>query len=205
MIHEPEAVSSRSLLGAFFAVVVLCAVFFSLGFFLGYRQGHPANAPVTEQIPAASDVPAEVNPAESSPAGVRSEPPAGGGSSAASQPADPMAGSAPSSSRAPAASSEEETKPSPATEEDSPSGSGLASRVPAGVLVQVAALTNRQDAANVVNVLKSKSYPALILTPAQARAKDNFYRVVAGPYRSRTEAENARKELSAEGFKPFIR
>lgn len=98
----------------------------------------------------------------------------------------------------------QEARPDPAAEDEA-LDSTIASRVPSGVLVQVAAVTNRQDAANVVGVLKSKNYPALVLSPAQAKAKDSFYRVVAGPYKSRTQAERVRKELTAEGFKPFIR
>ena len=211
MNQEPEGVSTRSLLGAFFAVVVLCAVFFSLGFFLGYRQGHPASALTTEQVPATSDVPAEVSPTEFTPsrAGSESASPASGGVSApASQPAE--SGQSPDTAATtaaaePPAAAEHTAKPASADTEDEPLDSMTAARVPVGVLVQVAAVTNRQDAANVVSVLKSKSYPALVLTPAQAKAKDNFYRVVAGPYRSRTDAERVKKELTAEGFKPFIR
>jgi len=202
MNQEPEGISTRSLLGAFFAVVVLCAVFFSLGFFLGYRQAHPANALATEQVPAGSDVPALVNAPDASPASATaapSTPPATYPATSDSQPAESEG--APDQ---PSAAEKEANSNPPASDEDS-TASPAASRVPAGLLVQVAALMNQQDAANVVNVLKSKNYPALVLTPAQAKAKDNFYRVVAGPYRSRTDAERVRKELTSEGFKPFIR
>ena len=212
MNQESEGVSTRSLLGAFFAVVVLCAVFFSLGFFLGYRQGHPAaNALTTDQVPATSDAGAEGSSTESSPSGTSSEParPASGGVSApASQPGEseqpPDTAATTAGAEAPVPSVEHTAK-SASTDEDEPLDSMVAARVPVGLLVQVAAVTNRQDAANVVSVLKSKNYPALVLTPAQAKARDSFYRVVAGPYRSRTDAERARKELTAEGFKPFIR
>jgi cell division septation protein DedD len=205
MNHESERVSTRSLLGAFLAVVVLCAVFFSLGFFLGYRQGHPGGALTTEQIPAASDIPAEVNPTgNAEPSGSSGEPAAPEApSSTAASPRAATESSPPASDSAPA--EEQEVKPAPAADEGQLPASAFASRVPTGLLVQVAAVTNQQDAANVLEVLKSKDYPALILTPAQAKAQDNFYRVVSGPYKSRTEAERVRKELTAEGFKPFIR
>ena len=203
MNQETEGVSTGPLLGAFLAVVVLCAVFFSLGFFLGYRRAHRVAETGVEPASPASEAPSEVNGPESSQSSVSPE--------AGSASVPPASGSRMAESAATAASpvapapSEQEATLGSEPENDRPLDSGTMARVPPGLLVQVAAVTNRQDAANVVNVLKSKSYPALVLTPAQARAKDNFYRVVAGPYRSRTEAERARKELTAEGFKPFIR
>jgi cell division septation protein DedD len=207
MNREPEGISTRSLLGAFFAVVVLCAVFFSLGFFLGYRQSHPASNLTTEQVPAGSDLPAAVNVPESSAPSSSSAP----STPAATYPAtsDSQPPESDGATDQPAASSsapvDKEANSRPAAADQETAGSISTSHLPAGLLVQVAAVTNQQDAANVVKVLKSKNYPALILTPAQAKADDNFYRVVAGPYRSRTDAERVRKELTSEGFKPFIR
>jgi len=78
-------------------------------------------------------------------------------------------------------------------------------QVPPGPLVQVAALTNQQDANDMLGVLQSRGYTARILTPQQAHATDSLFRVVTGPYKSRAEAEEARGKLAAAGFKPFIR
>lgn len=81
----------------------------------------------------------------------------------------------------------------------------MPARVPSGLLVQVAALSNQQDAVNMATVLKSRGYPALILTPQQAKADDAFFRVVVGPYKTQGEADRARALLAAGGFKPFVR
>jgi DedD protein len=211
-MNQEQGASTGSLLGAFFAVVVLCAVCFSLGFFLGYRQGHPAGALTTEQVPPASDLPSAVNPPASAPSsrgttGSEGGAPAQSNPAAASesQPAESDISPVRSSAAAPAGPGDQEASSSQTPEALDSSESVTAARVSPGLLVQVAAVTNQQDAANMVSVLKSKNYPALVLTPPQARAKDGFYRVVAGPYRTRTEAEKARKDLIAEGFKPFIR
>ena len=206
MSHE-QGVSTGSLLGAFFAVVVLCAVIFSLGFFLGYRQGHPTSALQTEQVPPATESPSNANPPASAPASFSSQPaaPADLKPSGAAEAQRDGSETSQSPSTAPAEPADENENPSEGLDSREPADSATPSRVPAGLLVQVAAVTNQQDATNVVSVLRSKSYPALILTPAQAKSKDGFYRVVAGPYRTRTDAEKARKQLTAEGFKPFIR
>jgi DedD protein len=223
MADEPEGVSTRQLLAAFFAVVVLCAVFFSLGFFLGHRERAPESNLSAEQVPSSSsDAPAAVNPSQqqspsdpsASPgsatdasnqaagAGAPS-PDAASGSSAQSTPAETPALDTPpreervSGESAPAATAQ------PAafqTSAGTPAG-----KLPPGLLVQVAALTNQQDANDMIGVLQSRGYPALILTPQQARSADTLFRVVAGPYQTRADAEAARSKLAAAGFKPFIR
>jgi len=55
------------------------------------------------------------------------------------------------------------------------------------------------------DTLRARGYPALVLTPAQVDAKDAYFRVVAGPYRSHDAAEAALRKLVKEGYRPFIR
>ena len=209
---DSEGIPRGQLLVAFFAVVLLCAVFFSLGFFVGSKQ-RPANTgPVAEQVTPPSDIPATVNPPEASspaaqpsegsvPAGVVNPANAGASSAQAAPGSTATAGSLPGTAApggAPSASGASRSVPPSAA----PAAPGP---IPAGLLVQVAALSNQQDATNMVAVLKSRGYAALLLAPEQAHAKDSFFRVVVGPYAGRAEAEKARSELAAEGFKPFIR
>lgn len=221
MVDEPEGVSTRQLLAAFFAVVVLCAVFFSLGFFLGRKEPPPENSLAVEQVPAtSSDVPQTVNPpAQPAPADASAGP-----STAASNPS--AAAGSPLSDTAQASAAEATPADTPASDnalgkpplnaQSAPPATAQpaalrtpaaapAGKLPRGSLIQVAALTNQQDANDMVGVLQSRGYPALILTPQQARAHDNLFRVVAGPYATRAAAETARSQLAAAGFKPFIR
>jgi cell division septation protein DedD len=238
MVDEQEGVSTRQLLAAFFAVVVLCAVFFSLGFFLGHQGRSPQSTLATEQVPSSSsDAPPTVNaPDQAASSDASAGPPAGAssdqgtaaagapvtkaspGSSAGPSTAENSAASGTPEAPAPVAASPAEsvTGQTPAQPANSqqvalhttvPAAPGPVTpgRVPPGPLVQVAALTNQQDANDMVGVLQSRGYQALILTPQQAHATDNLFRVVAGPYKSRAEAEEARRKLAAAGFKPFIR
>jgi cell division septation protein DedD len=225
MADVPEGVSGRQLLAAFFAVVVLCAVFFSLGFLLGHQGRSAESGLATEQVPAtSSDAPPAVNPRDQ-------QAPSDASAAAAASAATPAAGStgqgkaadAPSASSSPAESSSAESPAPAASPRQQPaigqvtrpaSARPVAVQTPAGVppeklppgsLVQVAALGNEQDANNLMTVLQSRGYPALILTPQQAHANDSLFRVAAGPYKTRAETEKARNKLSADGFKPFIR
>jgi DedD protein len=221
---ESEGVSTRYLLGAFFAVVLLCAVFFSLGYFLGYREGRPGGAPLTQQVAALSDVPTPVN---SSAAASSAAPPASAG-----QPSDTQAASEPTSLDQNAAAAAGNLPPqgaasspsvSPTTTEtkapSTASGSApadseaaapdeiasTARSLPSGLLIQVGAVRSQREASKVAETLRSAGYPALVLTPAQVGAKDSFFRVVAGPYKGHARAQAALKKLAKEGYRPFIR
>lgn len=222
---ESEGMPTRYLLGAFFAVVLLCAVFFSLGYFLGYREGKPPGAPLTQQVPASSDVPTPANPAappSAEPAPTGQSAPSTGEGGPASQATNPDQTAAASSGNPPpqsagSSSSESpvatEAQSAPITPGDAPASSQAAAdqhdltprSLPSGVLIQVGAVRSRQEASKVAETLRSGGYPALVLTPAQVGARDSFFRVVAGPYRSHARAQAALKKLAREGYRPFIR
>jgi len=232
MMHqESEGVSTRYLLGAFFAVVLLCAVFFSLGFFLGYRQGRPPGTPLTEHVAASSDIPAAVNapsntssaaePGGAQPSDAQSTQPS---DSAGDSPTQPPATTSPGQTTAvptgapPTSPSAAHAATAPSTEDAGTAGasdssaasdaddSALTPRsVPSGILIQVGAVTSRQEASKVADTLRGRGYPALVLTPAQVGAKDTFFRVVAGPYRNHDAASAALRKLVKEGYRPFIR
>src|SRR5271157_121993 len=73
------------------------------------------------------------------------------------------------------------------------------------IVVQVSAVGVRQDAETLVTLLKSRGYPAFLVTPEAARARDKLFRVQVGPYKSDPEAIGVRNKLVADGFKPFVR
>jgi cell division septation protein DedD len=75
----------------------------------------------------------------------------------------------------------------------------------AGINLQVAALRTRQDAEHLVEVLKARGYPVFLVTPENAHADDNLFRVQVGPFKTRDDADKMRGKLSQEGFKPFIK
>lgn len=209
--------STRYLLVGFFAVVLLCAVFFSLGYFLGYKEGRTPGALLTERVGASSDVPATVNsssaaPSESAsvqPPPVSDRPAAAADSTGSDRSAAVPAGGAGAAPSGSASTATTPPVPAPAVDSGSANGRNASESppkaLPPGLLIQVAALTTQPDAARMADALHSRGFPALILTPQQARARDDFFRVVAGPYKTRAAANDALAKLSREGFKPFIR
>jgi DedD protein len=228
-MREPEGVSTHYVLGAFFAVVLLCAVFFSLGYFLGYREGNPSGAPVTQQVAASSDAPTPVNassqPSSAEPAATPSaseqtgsaptggEPGPAGNGGGSGQTAGAGPGSVPATGSAATARPQPDASPSRTgssaadssveggtDEDESPPGP-----VPPGLLIQVGAVIDRQQAYKMEETLRSKGYPALVLTPRELRASDAYLRIVVGPYKTRGAASVTLRKLAMDGYKPFIR
>src|SRR5208337_4948518 len=65
-----KGLSTRHLILVFLAGVAVCAVFFSLGFLVGYNEKSTRMAPVTERLAAPATIPPTVNiPPETVPVG----------------------------------------------------------------------------------------------------------------------------------------
>jgi cell division septation protein DedD len=72
---------------------------------------------------------------------------------------------------------------------------------PPGILVQVSALTRREDADSLVALLKEMKLPVLVTSGEN----DSLFHVVVGPYQNEAEAQKTKQILEQEGFRPFIR
>ena len=72
---------------------------------------------------------------------------------------------------------------------------------PPGILVQVSALTRREDAESLVMLLVEKDLPVLVTSGLN----DALFHVVVGPYTNEAEAQKAKQLLEQDGFRPFLR
>lgn len=216
MAVEERGLSTTSLTLLFLVGVLVCAVFFSFGFLLGYKERSSSNIAMTERVTPTGDTPPAVNPP---PEQVESSAPQEPGpttanpvsqSSAAVQGQKTSIGSPDvspvmrgSAGGAPAGSlgSAPGGHPSPKAASPSPTKQPA----PSGILLQVAALQTRQDAEALVKLLKERGHPVFLVTPEEAHAGDNLFRVRVGPFASRDDEEKTRQKLVAEGFKPFVK
>ena len=203
-----SGLSARQLILFFFAGVAVCAVFFALGFLVGYNERAPTVAADTERVTQPSDIPPTVNPPmESAKPAAKSA--TTGSSAKAEEPlSEEVISSPPGRGQAAPArgarAADTAGAASTANAESSVAAESRAGRK-AGVAVQVVASSSSRDAAMLVGVLKGRGYSAFLLTPAEARSGDKLFRVEVGPFSSRAEAEKARRKLADEGFKPFLR
>jgi DedD protein len=209
-----RVLESRHLVGLFLGVVLLCGVFFTLGYVMGKTQYgglvHAARALERDASPArAPEKPGVTRPSEApdpsngewdfytKKGGKDGLEPEANPSPAPSAPPDEVAtprsaGSAPSSTAAPATIA----KTVPASARFQPP-----KMLKGAILLQVAALTREGDALAMADALQQKRFPAFVVTPAT----DNFYRVQVGPYSDQKAAESARGALDHAGFKAIIK
>ena len=184
---------NRQLLSVFFIVVILLAVFFSMGYVLG-RRASPrstyAQLPSEAAIPAAKDQssgfaePASPGAAASAQTAVE-EPPAG---------SEPVRTGTQPQQQMPAA---EPPKPpvAPPAAVEVPSGP-----VEGQTYLQATA-AKRPDAELVASVLKKKGFP-VVLAPGPS---ESVFRVLVGPFADSDALAQARAGLETAGFKPFTR
>jgi cell division septation protein DedD len=207
---------SRHLMGLFLGVVVVCGVFFTLGYVMGRTQGDstvraaniagPVGAGIAAPLPTAKSAP--MTPAASdwalpSATETRKSPerlqptapagPKGGGGATTLTPAFEVAPPPRSAASASAVAS----KPAPKLP-----AKLRAPSVPRGAIVlQVAALSRESDALALAEALQHKSFPAYVLQPQG----DTLYRVQVGPYADSESADSGKKALQREGFKAILK
>lgn len=169
------------MLALFFGLVILCAVFFGMGFSMG--KNSVKSTP--ELLPS---------PGQSGPRSTAGNKPAGAASSGnTSQPAP----------AAPAAQSEGNSAP-PEASAPSDQTAGQPSSAPAagaGYFVQVAAVSKQEDAEALVESLKGHQYQAQIAN----QASDKLFHVQIGPFADIKEAESMRSKLLSDGYNPILK
>lgn len=184
---------SRHLVGLFLGVVLLCGVFFTLGYVMGKTQyGGDVHAAAGER--PAPPRPA-VQPKDQPPAPT---PAAGDWDFYSKKDENHLEPASPAAAPPPAAKkiipSFAKPKPSPARY--------IAPRMGRGaVVLQVAALTHQGDALAVADALQRKGFPSFVVAPTA----DRFYRVQVGPYADERGADSARRALDRAGFKAILK
>lgn len=204
--HDEKGLSARYLILVFLMGVAACAVFFSLGFLVGYNERPSKSVSTTEQVTPGGVVPPAVNPPlDSAPPVAKPAPAASGSELSTEQIASPQPASKRRKEEAAlvkqaSAPARTNTRPAPARTSRRGAEAGAA-----GFTVQVAASRDKQDAEKLVKELRSRGVDVFVVTPQYSDAKDNLYRVQVGPFASREEAVRVRDRIAKEGFKPFIK
>jgi DedD protein len=202
---------SRHLIGLFLGVVILCAVFFSLGYVMGKSQYsgsvhaafEPHSVPAVPAVPAVEKEKVVRRESPSPAAGDwdfyadkshnQIEPPAPDEKSISPAPVHPRR------ENTPFIVPLDDRKPTRASSLSVRSVSPKTSN--GAVIFQVAAVTRQGDALAMADALQRKKFPSFVLAPSN----DNFYRVQVGPYPDQRSADAARSALDRAGFKTIIR
>lgn len=193
---------NRQLLSAFFIIVILFGVFFTMGYVVG-RNSAPASAasgPATttaaNQRPEAASPTSTPLPQSAAPAPVEdTRPPAG---------AEPKSTAPPERKASPPRISPPRVHESaPPPEKAAPASATGAPAItpgPGRMYLQVAAAAQPQ-AGVVVDTLKQKGFPAILAQGPNA----TLFRVVVGPFPDSATLGKAKADLENAGFRPMVR
>jgi DedD protein len=203
-----RVLESRHLVSLFLGVVLLCGVFFTLGYVMGHNQyGGPVHAsesadadqPVSHPTPkpkAAAAPSAPSNPANNE------------WDFYSKKNADDTVNSMSKTTASPSASvAARAVNPALAPNPAAARSASTAARFQApklnkgAVVLQVAAVTHESDAMAMADVLQQKHFSSFVVTPTN----DNFYRVQVGPYSDVQAADAAKQELDHAGFIAIIK
>jgi len=178
-MEEPVSWKGQTFtLFVFVGIVVLCSIFFVLGMLLGRDQG--IRIAQLAAIEAANDRPAAAKP-ESEPLTFFEE----------TTKESPELDLLPPPTPPPAETPKPEL--APAEEADTQK-----------YFLQILATLDAKEADRALTKVKSKDFRALILPPAPGE-KAALYRVHVGPFDSVAEADVAKRELMAQGYKDVFR
>jgi DedD protein len=196
--------STASLLGIFFGLVLICGVFFGFGYSMGRGTGQGAQAHALENIPASNAGDGDDSASAGSPPAAAPE----------EQPASAKAASAPVVKPV--------VKEDSASEDDTPvkpvplaiSKPTALKSVPAYVppadapvspsgrpMVQIAAVARPEDADVLVSALRQRGYGVVVRNEPQ----DKLLHVQVGPFADRTQAAAMKQKLLSDGYNAIIK
>ena len=169
------------MLALFFGLVILCAIFFGMG----YSMGRSSVRTGPELLPAPSEArPAAVNQSVPAPATV-------------AKPQEPPSAQASSAADNTSASSGNATQPGSTPDQANPQPPTAGT----GYFVQVAAVSKQEDAEALVEALKARQYQALIAN----QPADKLFHVQVGPFADIKDAESMRSKLVNDGYNPILK
>ena len=168
------------MLGLFFGLVILCAVFFGMG----YTMGKSAVKSAPELLPSPSTT--ITHQGEGKPSGTPVAP----------QPEVVQQQSVPTGTSGSAS-----VAPAPSSPQSAPAADQPASQSATGYFVQVAAVSKQEDAEALVESLKGRQYAAVIGTSPS----DKLFHVQVGPFADIKDAEAMRAKLVSDGYSPILK
>ena len=181
--------STGKLLGVFFVLVVICGVFFSLGYAVG-KNSAPASGVAIMDSSQLSTVTASGGAKPS--AGKAGEPPS-------QQPcAEGDANCQPPTNAA--AQTPAETQPVAPAQNPAPEMTSVP-KTGAGFMVQVAAVSKKEDAEALQGALQKKQYPVLVVP----NETSHLYHVQVGPFSDPKDAEAMRQRLASDGYNAIVK
>jgi cell division septation protein DedD len=176
------------LLGLFFGLVIVCALFFGLGFSMG--RNSVKSTLTMEESPTV--VPAQANGQKINPGTPAKAAPASDANTADDKVTQ-------NASPAPVVLSQGSATSSNSSSPEIDHGS--ITPAPGSYTVQIAAVSKQEDADALVSALRRKSYPVFIAS----NTTDKLFHVQCGPFSDIKDAEAMKTKLTGDGYNPIVK
>ena len=194
--------SATTLLAIFFGLVLICGLFFGLGYSLGRRS--PQEASLLLPPPAAAAASVDLSTGRPKPSAVSQSAPLTLQTASQQQTREEDAATPPddvpaATIVAPATGSTAVKPALPAFGAAAPDDAGSAAV--GTIMVQIAAVSNQADAAVLVSALKKRGYSVSI----RHEPSDALMHVQVGPFTSRADALAMRQKLLGDGYNAIVK
>jgi cell division septation protein DedD len=207
------SLSPSTLLGIFFLLAIICAIFFGFGYSMGHRSAtaSPTSAENNGAAPLKVSGDAKPSPALASQADDLT--PADAAAAESSQPEksestppvrDTETLARPARLERAVATPNPQLKPTVAVKTPAaptPSSTSRPAVAGAPALVQIAAVSHQEDADILVNALKRRGYTVAVRHEPQ----DKLLHVQLGPFPTRKDADVMKQRLSADGYNAIVK
>lgn len=192
------------LLGLFFGLVILCALFLGLGYNWGRKSAQSSPLELTADQ-------GDAGAGGSKPLASSTQPPAASencpnGNCGGTQGEPAVSAPAPENAQVTQPAVELQTPPATA-----PAPSAAAKSVPvpvkaastiSGYLVQVAAVSKQEDAEALAAALRQKQYPVFI---SPGTLSDKYFHVQVGPFPDEKQADAMKSKLLGDGYNAIVK
>ncbi len=203
------SLGTTTILGIFFALALLCAVFFGFGYSLGRHSAQPAA--IAAEAAAEPDSsngpkPSSGSPGSQSRSGSTQDQPTDAShadSSSEDRSAEPAGSSQQEAApvRTVVATSGAETRAASAAKKQEAKAMAASALAPGSPVVQVAAVSHQEDATNLAAALKQRGYNVSVRQAPQ----DKLLHVQVGPFATKKEADAMRQRLQADGYNAIVK
>ena len=191
--------STGKLLGIFFALAIICGVFFTMGYLLGKSTSAGGRTEIVGSVPTGNAA-SKPNAGNKTPEAITQTCPPGSpncasaststGTSSTAKTSDQQAVTQPS-----AGSKMPEQTTTQSASADAKTGAA------SSFMVQVAAVSKQEDAEILVTALRKKQYPVFIANAAG----DPLFHVQVGPFSEKKDAEAMRTRLAGDGYNAIVK
>jgi DedD protein len=190
--------STGKLLGIFFALAIVCGVFFTMGYLLGKSTSAGGRTEIVATVPSSSA--GKPYAGNKTPEAVTQTCPPGSPNCA------PVSSSTDNTPAAKASDQASTAQPSSGSKTPDQSmgqsaGTDAKNGTASSFMVQVAAVSKQEDAEILVTALRKKQYPVFIANAAG----DPLFHVQVGPFSDRKDAEAMRTRLSGDGYNAIVK